>query len=105
MYVRIAHFADVTAERVERLVARVEESDGPPPGVPATGIQLRFDESQGTAIAVQLFDSAEDMRRETRRSARWTRPRRRGGACPLTSASSSWIVGCKADRGLASRPA
>jgi hypothetical protein len=62
MYVRVVRFTDVTAERVQELVGRIEEADGPPPGVPTTGLQLLFDQSQGTAVVVQLFDTAEDMR-------------------------------------------
>jgi hypothetical protein len=30
--------------------------------VPAKGLQVLFDEAQGTAVVLQLFDSAEDMR-------------------------------------------
>jgi hypothetical protein len=62
MYMRVVRFTDVTAERVEQLVARIDEAGGPPTGVPTTGIQLLFDEAQGTAVVVQLFDTAEDMR-------------------------------------------
>ncbi|HET8757005.1 MAG TPA: hypothetical protein VFM58_13390 [Solirubrobacteraceae bacterium] len=62
MYVRVVRFADVTAERIEGLLANIEESEGPPPGVPTTGLQVLFDEAQGTAVVLQLFDSAEDMR-------------------------------------------
>jgi hypothetical protein len=62
MYVRVVRFADVTPERVQALVARIDEEEGPPPGVPVTGLQMLFDESQGTAVVLQLFDSAEDMR-------------------------------------------
>ena len=61
MYVRVVRFTGVSAERVERLVAGINEADGPPPGVRATGIQLLFDEAQGTAIATQEFATAEDM--------------------------------------------
>lgn len=63
MYVRVVRFTDVTADRVQQLAARIEESGGPPPGVPSTGIQLLFDESQGTALVLQLFETAEDMRK------------------------------------------
>jgi hypothetical protein len=63
MYVRVVRFTDVTPERVQQLVSRIEEADGPPPDLPATGLQLLFDESQGTGIAVQFFDTAEDMRK------------------------------------------
>ena len=47
--------------RVEGLLARIEESDGPPPGVPATGLTMLYDEEQGTAVVLQYFATAEDM--------------------------------------------
>ena len=62
MYVRVVRFTDVTPERIQQLVSRIEEQGGPPPGVPTTGLQLLFDEAQGTAIVTQMFDTAEDMR-------------------------------------------
>ena len=31
--------------------------------MPTTGVQLLFDEAQGTAVVLQLFDTAEDMRK------------------------------------------
>jgi hypothetical protein len=62
VYVRVVRFTDVTAERVEQLVGRIEESGGPPPDVPTTGLQMLFDENQGTAVVLQFFDTAEDMR-------------------------------------------
>jgi hypothetical protein len=61
MYVRAVRFTDVSAERMQELLARVEESGGPPPGVPATGLKVLFDEAQGTAVVLQEFDTAEDM--------------------------------------------
>jgi len=62
VYVRVVRFTDVSAERVRALLARIEESDGPPPGVPATGIRMLVDEAQGTAVVLQSFETAEDMR-------------------------------------------
>jgi len=62
MFVRVVRFTDVTKERVDALVARIEEAEGPPEGVPSTGIQLLFDENQGTAVVIQLYGSAEDMK-------------------------------------------
>jgi hypothetical protein len=61
MYVRTVRFTDVSAERMRELLARIEESDGPPPGVPATSLKVLFDEAQGTAVVLQHFESAEDM--------------------------------------------
>jgi hypothetical protein len=62
VYVRVVRFTDVSAERVESLLSRIEEAGGPPPGIPAKGIQMLFDQDQGTGVVLQLFDSAEDMR-------------------------------------------
>jgi hypothetical protein len=61
MYVRVVRFTDVNAERMEGLLARIKESDGPPPGVPTTGLKILFDEAQGTAVVLQEFATAEDM--------------------------------------------
>ena len=62
MFIRVVRFTDVTAERIDGLLARVDESDGPPPGVTTTGLQVLVDEQHGTAVVLQLFDSADDMR-------------------------------------------
>ena len=62
MYARVVRFTDVTPDRVEGLLARIKEEDGPPPGIPVKGLQMLFDEEQGTAVVLQLFDSAVDMR-------------------------------------------
>jgi hypothetical protein len=61
MYVRAVRFTDVSAERMQGLLARIEESDGPPPGVPTTGLKVLFDGAQETAVVLQYFESAEDM--------------------------------------------
>ena len=61
MYVRVVRFTDVSAERMAGLRARIEESDGPPPGVPTSGVKVLFDETQGTAVVLQYFTTEEDM--------------------------------------------
>jgi hypothetical protein len=61
VFVRVVRFTDVTAERVESLVARIDDT-GPPPGVSIKKLQLVFDEAQGTAIVLQYFDNEEDLR-------------------------------------------
>ncbi len=61
MYVRVVRFTDVSVERMDALLARLKESDGPPPGVPATGLTILSDEAQGTAVVLQYFATAEDM--------------------------------------------
>jgi hypothetical protein len=61
VYVRVVRFTDVSAERIEALVARIDESEGPPPDVPTTGLKFLLDEAQGTAVVLQYFETAEDM--------------------------------------------
>ena len=61
MYVRVVRFSDVNAERFEGMLARIKESDGPPPDVPSTGLKVLFDETQGTAVVLQYFATAQDM--------------------------------------------
>jgi hypothetical protein len=61
MYVRVVRFTDVDAERMDGMLARIRESDGPPPGVPSTGLKVLFDAAEGTAVVLQEFASAEDM--------------------------------------------
>jgi hypothetical protein len=61
MYVRVVRFTDVSAERIEALLARVKEAGGPPPGVASTKLTVLFDEAQGTAVVLQQFASSADM--------------------------------------------
>jgi len=61
VFVRVVRFSDVTAERVQSLVARIDET-GPPPDVPIKRLQLVFDEAQGAAVVLQYFDDADSLR-------------------------------------------
>ena len=61
MFVRVVRFTEVTAERVDSLVATIDET-GPPPGVAIKKLQLVYDEAQGTAVVLQYFDTEESMR-------------------------------------------
>jgi hypothetical protein len=61
MYVRVVRFTDVDAERMDALLGQIRESDGPPPGIPSTGLKVLFDAAQGTAVVLQEFATAADM--------------------------------------------
>lgn len=61
MHVRVVRFTDVAPDRAAAIAERIEDAGGPPEGVPATGVQMLYDEEQGTAIVLQFYDSAEDM--------------------------------------------
>jgi hypothetical protein len=62
MYARIVRFTDVTRERIDQIVSRIEDSGGPPPGVKSSGIQLFYDAEQGTGAFVGYFDTEQDLR-------------------------------------------
>lgn len=61
MHVRVVRFTDVAADRMDAMRERIEGSDGPPSGVPATGLKVFHDAEQSTAVVLQFFDSREDM--------------------------------------------
>ena len=61
MFVRVVRFTDVSSDRVEGVLARIKEADGPPPGVSSTRLQMLFDSEHKTAVVLQHFDTAEDM--------------------------------------------
>jgi hypothetical protein len=63
MYARAVRFTDVSPDRIAEIEKRINEQDGPPEGVPSTGFQLLFDESQRTAIFVGYFATEEDMKK------------------------------------------
>jgi len=63
MYARVVRFTDVSPEQIAGITARIQESDGPPPGVPSTGMKLLFDADHSTAVFVGFFETEEDMRK------------------------------------------
>jgi hypothetical protein len=62
VFVRVVRFTDVSSERMEGLQARIDSEEGPPPGVPTTGVKVLADEGQGTAVVLQYFATEEDMK-------------------------------------------
>ena len=61
MHVRVVRFTDVDGDRLDGLLARINEADGPPEGVTSNGIQILQDRDQGTVVVLQFFDSPDDM--------------------------------------------
>ena len=66
MYVRVVRFTDVSADRIAAVLAQIKESGGPPPGVSTSRLQMLSDAEQGTAVVLQYFDTADDMRASAR---------------------------------------
>lgn len=61
MFVRVVRFTDVDAERMAGMQATIDAADGPPPGVPASGLKVLYDAAQRTAVVLQSFATAADM--------------------------------------------
>jgi hypothetical protein len=61
MFMRVVRFTGVTAERIDAVKAMISEAEGPPEGVPTTGLTVMFDADQGTAVVLQEFATAENM--------------------------------------------
>lgn len=62
MHARVVRFTDVTPEQIDRIIARVEENDGPPEGVDSTGMKLLYDADQSTALFIGFFEDEQKMR-------------------------------------------
>jgi hypothetical protein len=61
MYARVVRFTEVDPDHLAGRLAEVESSEGPPVDIPAKGIQILHDADQGTAVVIQLFETADDM--------------------------------------------
>jgi hypothetical protein len=62
MHARVVRFTDVSPDRIAEILNRIEDEDGPPPGVDATAMKLLVDESQGTALFIGFFETEQKMR-------------------------------------------
>ncbi len=62
MHARVVRFNGVDDETIAKVRANIEESDGPPPGVKATGMKMLWDSDQGTSVFIAFFANEEDMR-------------------------------------------
>ena len=62
MHARVVRFTDVDPEHLAQRVADAETRDTPPVEIPAfKEVQILHDEDQGTAVVIQIFESADDM--------------------------------------------
>ena len=62
MYARVVRFTNVDSDHMaERLAQAGRGEGGPREPIPAKKVQILHDEGQGTAVVIQLFETAEDM--------------------------------------------
>jgi hypothetical protein len=62
MHARVVRFNGVDEDTIAKVRANIEESDGPPPGVKATGMKMLWDSDQGTSVFIAFFDNEEDLK-------------------------------------------
>lgn len=64
MHARVATFQEGNPESIHRMVGRIKElsADGPPEGVPSTGLLILHQADQGKVIAISLFETEDDLR-------------------------------------------
>lgn len=62
MYARVTRFTDCDPEAMARVVAEVDKTDAPPPGVPSSGLEVVVDEDSRTVIFIGYFETEDDLR-------------------------------------------
>lgn len=61
MYARVVRFDGVSREGIDQVLAQIEESDGPPPGVDAKRMQMLWDEDSQTSTFIAWFETKDAM--------------------------------------------
>jgi hypothetical protein len=61
MHARVVRFTDVDPEHIAKRIEEAETRDGPPVDFKFKEVQILHDADQGTAVVIQIFDTAEDM--------------------------------------------
>ena len=60
MYARVVRFTDVDPDHIAKRLEEIDTS-GPPVDITAKGVEILHDADQGTAVVIQLFETADDM--------------------------------------------
>jgi hypothetical protein len=61
MFARVVRFTDVDSGNLSKRLGEGQDRGGPPVDIPARQVQILHDEDQGTAVVIQLFETADDM--------------------------------------------
>ncbi len=65
MYARVATFEGGDPAKVRETIAQINErsDEGPPEGVPSTGLMILNKSDDGKVVAIGLFETEEDLRK------------------------------------------
>jgi hypothetical protein len=62
MYARVTRWEGLDSEAARRFSQMINSSDGPPEGVPSSGIMFLSDADNGRSLVIGLFDTEDDLR-------------------------------------------
>lgn len=62
MYARVTRWDGMDEEAVRQFTQMINSSDGPPDGVPSTGIMVLSDPQNRRSLVIGLFDNEDDLR-------------------------------------------
>ena len=62
MYARVTRWEGTNAEAQKAMSDMINASEGPPEGVPSTGIMVLNDADGARSLVIALFETEEDMR-------------------------------------------
>jgi hypothetical protein len=62
MYARVARWEGLDQEAIRQFAQMINSSDGPPEGVPSSGILVLSAADKGHSLVIGLFDTEDDLR-------------------------------------------
>jgi hypothetical protein len=62
MHARVARWEGLDEAAIRRFADMINSADGPPEGVPSSGIMVLSDTENGRSLVIGLFDTEEDLR-------------------------------------------
>jgi hypothetical protein len=62
MHARVARWEGLDQEAIRKFAEMINSSDGPPEGVPSSGILVLSDAENGRSLVIGLFDTEDDLR-------------------------------------------
>jgi hypothetical protein len=62
MYARVSRWEGLDHEAIRRFAELINSAEGPPEGVPSSGIMVLSDAERGRNLVIGLFDNEDDLR-------------------------------------------
>jgi hypothetical protein len=61
MYARVARWEGLDQDAIRQFAEMINSADGPPEGVPSSGILVLGDADSGRSLVIGLFDTEDDL--------------------------------------------